>query len=103
MPNRPTLSFPICPLCNEPVELETTKTNEDEEAIHEECYVNSLTAPKSNRPKPRAAENLPRFFNARSHRSRSKFSCLVGSPTAITHDPLVFVVLSSVWQSHGNH
>jgi hypothetical protein len=55
MPSRQTLSFPICPLCNEPVELETTKTNEDEEAVHEECYVISLTAPKSNRPKPRAA------------------------------------------------
>ena len=55
MPNRPTLSFPICPLCNEPVELETTKTNEDEEAVHEECDVISLTAHKSNRPKPRAA------------------------------------------------
>ena len=42
MPNRQTLSFPICPLCNEPVELETTKTNKDEELVHEECYVISL-------------------------------------------------------------
>jgi len=25
------------------------------------------------------------------------------SPTAITHDPIVFVAFSSVWQSHGNH
>ncbi len=28
---------------------------------------------------------------------------IVESPTAITHGPVVFVVLSSVWQSHGNH
>jgi hypothetical protein len=37
-------TFPICPLCNEPVEIETAKTNADGEAIHEECYVPSLKA-----------------------------------------------------------
>jgi len=31
-----------------------------------------------------------------------KFSCLGESPTAITHGSVVLVVLSSVWQSHGN-
>jgi hypothetical protein len=31
--------FPICPLCNEPVELETSNINESGEAVHEECYV----------------------------------------------------------------
>jgi hypothetical protein len=30
---------PSCPVCNEAVTLETSKTNEDGKAIHEECYV----------------------------------------------------------------
>jgi len=30
--------FPICSICNEPVEAETTKINEMGERIHEECY-----------------------------------------------------------------
>jgi hypothetical protein len=34
---RPEL--PACSICNEPVELETTKTDEYGKAIHEECYV----------------------------------------------------------------
>lgn len=55
MRNRQLLRFPICPLCNEPVELETTKTNEDGKAVHEECYIISLTTPAGKRPKPSAA------------------------------------------------
>lgn len=35
--------------------------------------------------------------------SRSAASKGVESPTAITHGSRVFPVLSSVWQSHGNH
>src|SRR5437660_1338987 len=31
--------FPLCSLCNEAVELETSKADEDGKAIHEECYV----------------------------------------------------------------
>jgi hypothetical protein len=34
---RPEL--PTCSICNEPVELETTKTDEYGKAIHEDCYV----------------------------------------------------------------
>jgi hypothetical protein len=29
--------FPICSICNEPVEAETTKINEIGEPVHEEC------------------------------------------------------------------
>jgi hypothetical protein len=46
MPNRQTLRFPICPLCSEPVELETTKTNEDGKAVHEECYYEKIKKEK---------------------------------------------------------
>jgi hypothetical protein len=31
--------LPTCSICNESVELETTKTDEYGKAIHEECYV----------------------------------------------------------------
>jgi len=31
--------LPICPICNQPVALETAKTDEHGQAIHEECYV----------------------------------------------------------------
>jgi len=30
--------FSICSLCNEPVELETAKTDAHGNAVHEECY-----------------------------------------------------------------
>jgi len=31
--------FPLCPVCNEPVELTTAKTDSKGRAIHEDCYV----------------------------------------------------------------
>ena len=35
---RPRKTELRCPLCNEPVALETAKTDENGKAIHEECY-----------------------------------------------------------------
>jgi len=34
--------LPICSLCNEPVEFETAKTDENGDAVHEDCYVVKL-------------------------------------------------------------
>jgi hypothetical protein len=31
--------LPICSLCNEPVEIETAKTDENGDAVHGDCYV----------------------------------------------------------------
>jgi hypothetical protein len=43
MPMRSNLAaqraFPICSICNEPVEIGTTKLNQAGEQVHEECYV----------------------------------------------------------------
>ena len=36
--------FPICPLCNEPVELSSAVTNEEGKAVHEDCYTNAVKA-----------------------------------------------------------
>jgi hypothetical protein len=33
------LRLPKCSICNEPVELETAKTDEDGKAVHEDCYI----------------------------------------------------------------
>jgi hypothetical protein len=37
-----TASLPICPICREPVALESAKTDEAGRAIHEDCYYTSL-------------------------------------------------------------
>jgi hypothetical protein len=50
MPNVPDPSFPICPLCHQPVALENSKADENGRAVHEECYVANL---KSNDPEAR--------------------------------------------------
>ena len=34
--------FPICALCNRPVELETAKTDEQGHPVHEQCYVQKV-------------------------------------------------------------
>src|ERR1700719_2232947 len=33
------LRLPKCSICNQPVELETAKTDEDGNLVHEDCYV----------------------------------------------------------------
>jgi len=35
----------LCAICDKPVELETSKTDEQGRAVHEECYVADLTKP----------------------------------------------------------
>ena len=59
MPNIPDTSvtskprLPICRICWEAVELATGKTDENGQAIHEECHNRQLSAQKSTAsPKP---------------------------------------------------
>ena len=40
----PKRSPPLCPVCNEAVDLTVAKTDEDGRAIHEECYLQKLHA-----------------------------------------------------------
>ena len=48
----------VCPLCNEPLLLETCKTDENGQATHEECYVDRICSqPKNNRKKPSTRED----------------------------------------------
>jgi hypothetical protein len=32
----------LCSLCDKPVELETTKTDDDGQAVHEDCYARMI-------------------------------------------------------------
>jgi hypothetical protein len=38
----PRRLFPVCPVCTEIVELETSKRNESGKAVHEECYARTV-------------------------------------------------------------
>ena len=39
---RPPAGFAFCAICDETVELERCKTDEDGDAVHEDCYVSKL-------------------------------------------------------------
>lgn len=59
---------PACCICEEPVELETAKTDECGRAIHENCYVLKLASSMnagerifSNFPDRHAQKPVPRF------------------------------------------
>lgn len=61
-------SKPACSICNEPVELETAKTDECGRAIHENCYVLKLASTVkavqgtfSDYPDRQARNRAPRF------------------------------------------
>jgi hypothetical protein len=46
-----------CSICNEPVTLETTKTDEAGKAVHEECYVLRLSKQAAQDASPRKPPN----------------------------------------------
>ena len=46
---------PKCSICNETVELETAKTDQDGEAVHEECYVSRIVRLKEITPPSKAS------------------------------------------------
>jgi hypothetical protein len=48
------LRLPKCSICDEPVELETAKTDEDGKPVHEDCYIRR-TRLKEITPPPKAS------------------------------------------------
>jgi hypothetical protein len=46
----------ICSVCHKPIHLETSKTDERGDAVHEECYVQDLLASLHDPPSPEHAE-----------------------------------------------
>ena len=61
MPMRSHLSsrpkFLNCSICNEPVELETGKIDEDGKPVHEECYVQKVSVHTTARPPTTASDD----------------------------------------------
>ena len=51
--------LPICSLCDEPVQIETAKTDENGDAVHEDCYVVKM---RSKRSRPRHALRFPQHI-----------------------------------------
>ena len=49
-------TIPICSVCHNPINLETTKTDEDGKPVHEDCYVQHLLASLNDPPGPQHAE-----------------------------------------------
>jgi hypothetical protein len=48
------LRLPRCSICNERVELEMAKTDEDGKAVHEDCYVRRMRL-REITPPPKAS------------------------------------------------
>jgi hypothetical protein len=44
MPHTRIEPYFICPLCSQPIELETANTDEKGQAVHEDCYVALILA-----------------------------------------------------------
>jgi hypothetical protein len=43
MPHTPTAHYPVCPHCSQHVELESAATNENGQAVHEECHASKIS------------------------------------------------------------
>jgi hypothetical protein len=44
---------PLCAICGNPVVLETSKTDSNAQAVHEECYARKIESRKAaNSPRP---------------------------------------------------
>jgi hypothetical protein len=52
---------PMCAICNEPVDLRTAKTNDEGQAVHEECYAMKIKNPPTERIPREPASELLRF------------------------------------------
>jgi hypothetical protein len=42
---------PICDICNKPVKLETSRTDEHGKAVHEGCYLLKISLKRTKTPK----------------------------------------------------
>jgi hypothetical protein len=46
MTNPQPLPVPLCSICKKPVELESSKTDSNGVAVHEECYARKISQKK---------------------------------------------------------
>ena len=77
-----------CPICNEPVKLETAKTNEDGHPVHEECYLAHISGKVPRKTLPKVPPTpFSKSFGRRmeevqddSRRARAHGSAVQGNP-----------------------
>jgi hypothetical protein len=101
-------NFLTCSLCNEFVELETTKLDEFGKPVHEECYAQKVSRGRTPRPPPRDREDvskkldhpLPRtivdFLSSASARSAPKL-CTVHE-SALEFRDCTFFYMGQTWE-----
>jgi hypothetical protein len=65
---------PICDICHKPVKLETSKTNEVGKAVHERCYLLSVSSKKATSPrkKDRGIMRIPLDSSAKRSGENTK-------------------------------
>jgi hypothetical protein len=88
--------FFSCSICNESVELETAKVDENGKPVHEECYVQKISLKMSIRPPPEASDAegnsisqaINTFFTTEEARAVTNFCSVCGS--RLEHRNLVF-------------
>jgi hypothetical protein len=49
------MDTPICSICQQPIKLETAKTDENGKPVHEHCYIHRLLAARHDPPAPQHA------------------------------------------------
>jgi hypothetical protein len=85
-----------CSICNEFVELETAKSDEFGQPVHEECYAQQISLKRSIRPPPEAAdakrnyvsESIRTFLTIVEGRAIPNFCSVCGS--RLEHRKLTF-------------
>ena len=70
---------PICFVCNQPVRLDHAKTDEDGNAIHEDCYLIKLRRKAGSQSSPRAQ----RISSESEKPHRSETEAKAGFPMAL--------------------
>jgi hypothetical protein len=93
-----------CSICNESVELETAKIDENGKPVHEECYVQQICLRKSIRPPPEALEAdgnsisqaINTFLTAAAGRPTTNFCSLCGS--RLEHRNFTFFSAGRSWE-----
>jgi hypothetical protein len=69
--------LPMCSLCLQPVVLETAKTDEDGQAVHEDCYSAKIlqhSQGEFSRVPPSGVSGLPQAKNKIAEKSLRKFN-----------------------------
>ncbi len=94
--------FLTCSICNELVELETAKIDEDGKPTHEECYVQKVILKRSIRPPPEAGKDPPvsqsivTFLDSKNAHTVTNCCPVCGSP--LEYRQCTFFYAGRTWE-----